>query len=283
MRIGIIGLLLTGLVFSGTTGTAAAEEREQDQREGVRENVLAELRLWVDARAGTGKPVHWIASGGVFEYPTGKKLFGMVGFDSSRVIWPTKKGDPVIHLTRKTFAYTDPVTDEILTEYKGQPVTPIAYPYQVITYRAQNGKIFGDVEQGEGDAIQHIKMKGGMGMRWLGRDTLAVTAPIFLDFPLPSGSRYEAWENYDFFLHKDNKIEEPYQMSWQRYGALPPWAGTGKAIYHLLSWRVENESEFPDKLLKWAKAEMPMWLVPPRDMDEIRALQQGTAGEGWAK
>ncbi len=282
MRIGFIGLLLTGLVLTGAPGPAVAEEGQQNKQEAVREDVSEELRLWVDARAGTGKPVHWIASGGVFEYPTGKKLFGMVGFDSSRVIWPTKKGDPVIHLTRKTFAYTDPRTDEILTEYNGKPVTPIAYPYQVITYRVENGKIFGDVEQGAGDAIQHIAMKDGMGIHWMGRDTLAVTAPIFLDSPLPDGSRYEAWENYDFFLHRNNKVDEPHQMSWQRFGGLPTWAGPGKAIYHLLSWRVEHESEFPAELLKWAKAEMPMWLVPPADMDEVRALQQAPVGEGWA-
>ena len=227
--------------------------------------------------------MHWIADGIVFEYPSGKKLFGMVGFDSSRVIWPTKQGDPIIHLTRKTFAYTDPETGEILKEYNGKPVTPIAYPYQLITYRQENGKIFADVEQGQGKAIQNIKSKDGMAMRWMGRDTMAVTAAVWLDFDLPNGERYEAWENYDFFLHKDGTVDEPHQMSWQRYGALPPWAGKGKAIYHLLSWRVESESEFPAKLLAWAKAEMPMWLTPPADMDDVRALQQGKAGEGWAK
>lgn len=283
MRGAIVGLLLTGFIISLLARPVIAEDGQKIKQNSVREGVSEELRLWVDARAGTGTPVHWIASGGVFEYPTGKKLFGMVGFDSSRVIWPSKKGGAIIHLTRKTFAYTDPVTDEILTEYNGKRVAPIAYPYQMITYRFENSMIFGDVEQGAGDAIQQIKMKDGMGMRWLGRDTLVVTAPIFLDFPLPNGSRYEAWENYDFFLHKGDKIDEPYQMSRQRYGALPPWAGTGKAIYHLVSWRVENESQFPVKLLAWARADMPMWLVPPSGIDEIRALQLGTAGEGWAK
>jgi len=32
------------------------------------------LKIWVDARAGTGEPVHWVADGGVYEYPTGKIL-----------------------------------------------------------------------------------------------------------------------------------------------------------------------------------------------------------------
>ena len=32
------------------------------------------LRDWVDARTGTGNPVHWIADGGVYAYPSGENL-----------------------------------------------------------------------------------------------------------------------------------------------------------------------------------------------------------------
>ena len=72
-------------------------------------------------------------------------------------------------------------------------------------------------------------------------------------------------------------------MSWQRYGAMPPFAGEGNAIYHLLSWRVESLDEFPPDLLEWAREEAPMWLRPPADLDEVRALQAGATGEGWAQ
>jgi hypothetical protein len=242
-----------------------------------------EFRMWVDGRAGTGIPVHWVSEGGVFEYPSGRKLLGMIGFDSSRVFWPEKPGDPVIHLTRKTYVYTDPETGEILTEYMGKKVEPIAYPYQMISYRYENGRIYGDVEQGTAPNVQKIKSTQGMGWRWMGKDTLAITAPVFLDFPLPNGAQYEAWENYDFFLHRPGTNDEPHQMSWQRYGALPPFVGTGKAIYHLLSWRVDSQEALPSKLREWAAREKPMWLNPPLDLDEIRALQQGEAVEGWAR
>jgi hypothetical protein len=241
------------------------------------------LRTWVDARAGTGEPVHWIAEGGVYEYPSGKKLFGMIGFDSSRVIWPKEPGGTVTHLTRKTFAYTDPVSGEILTEYKGQAVKPIAYPYQLITYRMEDSKIYADVEQGVAPRIQKIKLKDGMRTRMIGENTMVVTASVFLDFPLPGGDQYQAWENYDFFLHTGGSVAEPHQMSWQRYGGLPAFAGDGTAIYHLLSWRVESQSEFPPALLNWAKSEMPNWLAPPTGIEEIRALQNGEAGTAWAK
>ena len=249
----------------------------------TRDAAPEEFRMWIDARAGTGDPVHWVSEGGIYEYPSGKKLFGMIGFDSSRVFWPEKPGDPVVHLTRKTYAYTDAQTGEILTEYNGQKVEPIAYPYQMITYRYENGRIYGDVEQGVGAGVQKIAAKTGMTWRWMGKDTLAITAPVFLDFALPNGARYEAWENYDFFIHRPGTTDEPHQMAWQRYGALPPFAGKGQAIYHLLSWRVDSNAKLPEKLRAWAAREKPMWLNPPKDIAEIRALQQGKAGEGWAR
>ena len=96
----VLGLLLP-LIAVPSAAVAQGDSRDA---------VSPEFRAWVDARAGTGQPVHWVAEGGVYEYPSGRKLFGMVGFDSSRVIWPGRPGDPVIHLTRKTFAYTDPQT-----------------------------------------------------------------------------------------------------------------------------------------------------------------------------
>lgn len=242
-----------------------------------------ELKIWVDARAGTGETVHWIAEGGVYAYPSGKKLFGMVGFDSSTVIWPDEPGADVIHLTRKTFAYTDADTGEILTEYGGQAVEPIAFPYQVITYRMEGSGIYTDVEQGVAPHVQKIKSKDSMRVRWLGEDTMAVSVSVFLDIPLPDGSQYQAWENYDFFLHKSGTVAEPHQLSWQRYGALPPFAGGGQAIYHLLSWRVESQDEFPPALLAWAKAEMPYWLNPPANIEEVCAIQEGKSATEWTK
>jgi len=155
------------------------------------------LRTWVDARAGTGAPVHWVSEGGVYDYPSGEKLLGMIGFDSSTVIWPDDPDGAVIHLTRKTYTYTDPVSGEILTEYQGRPVQPIAYPYQLIRYRMRDGRIYGEVEQGVGESVQRIKSRNGMQVRKLGRGTTAITASVFLDFPVPGGNRYQAWENYD--------------------------------------------------------------------------------------
>lgn len=240
------------------------------------------LRSWVNARAGTGQPVHWMADGAVYDYPSGKKLFGLIGMDSSTVIWPDEVGGEVIHLTRKTFAYTDAETGEVITEYNGQEVEPIAYPYQMITYRLENDLIYGDVEQGVGERIQYIKAENGIPSRKMGASYI-YNASVYLDFPLPSGDQYQAWENYDFFIHPEGSVDEPHQMSWQRYGKLPGWAGGTPSITHLHSWRVEDQSEFPEQILNWVKEDKPMWLNPPANVEEVRALQRGEGGPGWSE
>lgn len=269
--------VLLGFLAVFSHGSSLAEAGS-----GVREAAPKTLRMWVDARAGTGAPVHWVSEGGVYEYPSGKKLFGMIGFDSSTVIWPEQAGEPVLHLTRKTYTYTDAETGEILKEFNGQPVTPVAYPYQLITYRLEDGRIYGDVEQGVKDRVQFIKAENGLEARFIGDDTLFVNAPVFLDIPLGGGARMEAWENYDFFIHDEGTVDEPHQLSWQRYGDLPPWAGGGKGIFHLLSWRVESHENFPPQMLAWARSEMPFWLSPPADLAEIRDLQKnGLPRAGW--
>ena len=282
---------VTMLAFLGAaSGCGFVEETQaQDPAENTSQAIDAAsyeaapeaLRVWVNGRAGTGPTVHWVAEGGVYKYPSGEKLFGLIGLDSSTVNWPETPGDEVLHLTRKTFAYTDKDTGEVITEYNGETVEPIAYPYQLIRYRLEDGRIFGDVEQGVGESKRVIKATNGIPYRMIG-DTYVYNASVWLDFPLPSGGNYEAWENYDFFFHPEGAVEEPHQMTWQRYGKLPAWAGGDVVITHLHSWRVENHDEIPAQIFDWVEAEKPMWLVPPKDMDEIRALQEGKAGPGWS-
>jgi len=150
----------------------------------------------------------------------------------------------------------------------------------MITYRLENERIYGDVEQGVGDRIKTIKAEEGIPYRKMGSGYI-YNASVFLDFPLPTGKQYQAWENYDFIIQPEGSVDEPHMMAWERYGDLPKWAGEGKAIIQLHSWRVESQDEFPKQILDWAKKDKPKWLNPPKDIEEVRALQSGDAGAGW--
>ena len=104
-------------------------------------------------------------------------------------------------------------------------------------------------------------------------DAVVFTAPVYLDFPIPgTEARYQAFENYDFFIHADASL--PNQLSWLRYGACPRWSGGQPCIMHLVTWRVDSFDDVPASLREWIEEEAPLWQQPPADLDEIRALQQ---------
>ena len=249
------------------TLTAAASA----QAPGVSEPFTQEVfQTWIDARVGTGDPVYWYSVGTVRAYPGGEVLYVMEGYDASTNAWPDGREGQVAHqYNRKIYIFRDPDTGEVVPDS-----VPVAYPYQFITYTLSDGDVQTVVEQGAGARIQTIE-GDGMSYRRLG-DTDVFTAPVFIDFPIPGTERrIQAWENYDFFIHPEGAVEEPHQLSWARVGQLPPWAGGGDAVMHLITWRIEDYADVPESLRSYIEAEAPLWMNPPADLEEIRALQAG--------
>ncbi|WP_448518102.1 DUF1838 family protein [Rhodoflexus sp.] len=229
---------------------------------------------FVEMRVGDGKkPVYWYCYGEVYSYPDGKLLSRMEGIDAANLIRVTK--DSVIQLNRKIFVYTDAQTNQVLKEYNGQKVDHIEYPYQKITYVLQGDRVATYVEQGSGERIT----KMGPGYKTLARkmgDSYVFTSPVFLDWDTPRG-KYEAYENYDFYYFpKETKLEHRFQLSWVRYGDLPPFFGQGKkGIIQLVCYRIDDFEKIPEPIRSHIRNEAPLWLNPPRDLTEIAQLQQG--------
>ncbi|MCR9129544.1 MAG: DUF1838 domain-containing protein [Alphaproteobacteria bacterium] len=261
--------MLKGLVagFAALAFTASAAAQAPSVSEPFTQEVF---QTWIDARAGTGAPAYWYSVGTVRDYPSGEVLYIMEGYDASTAYWPEGREGAVAHqYNRKIYIFRDPETGEVVPES-----VPVAYPYQFITYTLADGAIDTVVEQGSGDRIQSIE-GDGMSYRALG-DTHVFTAPVFIDFPIPgTDRRIQAWENYDFFIHPDGAVDEPHQLSWARVGQLPPWAGGGQAVMHLITWRIDDYAQVPESLRTYIEAEAPLWMNPPADLDEIRALQAG--------
>ncbi len=232
------------------------------------------FKVFTEARFGTGEPVYWYSTGTVRAYPSGEILFLMEGYDTARGE-QVEAGRPTARqFNRKTYVYRDVKTGEILREYQGKPVQSIAYDYQLITYSlADDGFVETSVEQGRAPRIQRFGPDRDMGVTRLG-DTFVFTASVFLDFPIPGAPvRYQAWENYDFFVTPGAAISHPLTLSWARYGALPPWAGGGPAIIHMVSWRLDRFEDVPEGFRRYIETEAPLWRVPPRGLEEIRSLQ----------
>lgn len=238
---------------------------------------------FVDARVGEGEPVYWYSIGTIRSYPSGDLLFGMEGFDAARRFSPDAEKPYAEQYNRKIYFYTDAETGKILEEHNGETVSPIAYPYQFITYELKGDQIETFVEQGKKPNVRRLGPSQNMSARRVA-DTLVVTAPVYLDFPIPNTDRrIDAFENYDFFFHPEDSVAEPHQLAWVRYGDLPAWAGGGKGIYHLVTWRADGWDEIPDALRAYIEENYALWTEPPASLEEVRALQEsdGDAAKGF--
>ncbi|MEM7570617.1 MAG: DUF1838 family protein, partial [Pseudomonadota bacterium] len=227
---------------------------------------------FVEARTGSGEPVYWYSIGTVRAYPSGEVLFTMEGYDTARS--QRVSDSKVQQYSRKTYIFRDPETNEVLKTYEGNAVEPIAYPYQFITYELVGDDMETTVEQGAGKGVRTIGPSRGMSVKEID-GTLVYTAPLFLDFAIPNTpARYQAWENYDFFIQPKGTKGERHQLSWARYGAAPKWAGGGPSIMHMVSWRVENFKDVPKQFRRYIEADAKLWKAPPQDLADIRRLQE---------
>ncbi|MEO0441528.1 MAG: DUF1838 family protein [Pseudomonadota bacterium] len=236
------------------------------------------FQRWVDARVGTGTPVYWYSIGTMRSYPDGKILARMEGYDTARMYWPDPARALAHQYNRKIYIFRDPETGEVLRKVNDIPVEPVAYPYQFISYELKDGEVETFVEQGSGARVNRIGPGRDITARMLG-DTAVFTAPIYLDFPVgpPKDGvvpRYQAFENYDFFVQPEGSVGKPHQLSWVRYGAAPPWAGGGPSIMHLITWRVDSFADVPETLRSYITTEAPLWQKPPENLAEIRKLQE---------
>ena len=106
------------------------------------------------------------------------------------------------------------------------------------------------------------------------RGDYVFSAPLFLDFPIPGGSadvHYQAFEHYDFIVSgKANADPATHRLSWLRYGDLP---GAGKTVMHLVAWRIDRYEDLPKTMRNYLETRARLWMQPPKDIAEIRALQ----------
>jgi hypothetical protein len=262
MKIKMFLPLLGGLFLAGI-GPAPAAERGFDP---------ALFQQWVEMRVGRGEPVYWYCVGTVFSWPSGKPLMHVEGIDTARLDRALSTPTLAHQLSRKTFIYRDLDSNAVLTEWQGKPLAPIEYPYQYITYELAGDGLTTWVEQGAGARVQRIGPGTDILARRLG-NTVAFSAPLFLDFPGRDGARIQAFENYDFFAHAASTgVQHPYQISWLRYGELG--SGIGASVMHMVAWRIDRYQDLPATIRDYLERDAKLWREPPRDLAEIRRLQQ---------
>jgi len=236
---------------------------------------------WVKSRAGTGDPVYWYSVGTLRAFPGGKLLYKFEGYDTGRA----KRVSPTLtqQYSRKTYIYRDIETDAVITEVNGKAITPIAYPYQYITYEYKTDKdvpyLETMVEQGVAPNVRKIGPGNDITVRQIGNLEI-YNAPLFLDFAIPGKeARYQTFENYDFIIPQDQS--QPGMITFMRYGPLPDWAqytdanGTliTQGAMHMTTWRIANFEDVPQRFQNYIQESAPLWQAPPKDLADIRRLQ----------
>jgi hypothetical protein len=227
---------------------------------------------WISLRAGNGKkPVYWYCYGEVYSYPEGKMVAKVQGLDIATMLAPTK--DSVLQLNRKLFLYLDKDTEKILDSVGGMAVTHIKYPYQVIEYVLKGNDLRTYITQGSGARLMRLSPTQTGHIKKIGRNTV-FSFPAFMNFQTAKG-KYEAYENFDFILNENAlRTEQRYQLTWWRYGELPAFLGSGRSVMQLVCHRVDEFEDLPKQLRDYIETNAKAWKFPPRDMNEIKALQQ---------
>mmetsp|Transcript_23125 Transcript_23125/g.43755 ORF Transcript_23125/g.43755 Transcript_23125/m.43755 type:complete len:314 (+) Transcript_23125:334-1275(+) len=235
------------------------------------------FEVWGKMRLGLGDGpgsnpdgVFWVGGGALYEAYSGKQLAIFEGFDIGKGV--QLSDNHIRQLSRKIFWFRDPVTEEIMTEYQGQPVKPIIYDTQMIDYhRADDGSITYSVEASLRllkDALPKMQITSQMA----GPHQMMINIPVFLDIPIAEergGGRYQAWEFYDYSVDPSFPLDRPPTAIWARQGSVPPFNSDSKAVLRFSGCRVDSYDELPERMRMEVEREYPHFTGPPRDEKEV--------------
>jgi hypothetical protein len=225
---------------------------------------------WVTMRVGAGEPVYWYSTGTLRAYPGGELLATIEGYDTARLLPAESTAERALQASRKVYRYLDPESGEPMRDGDGEPVPPIAYPYQFISYELDGERMVTWVEQGAGERLQRIGPGDSIRATAMG-DGVLFSAPLFLDLDTPRGP-YQTFENYDFYYPPGGALDGSY-ITFVRYGDAPAWASARKAVMHMTTQRFDRYDAVPADFRRWIEESMPLWRQPPADLADIRRLQ----------
>mmetsp|Transcript_11678 Transcript_11678/g.17066 ORF Transcript_11678/g.17066 Transcript_11678/m.17066 type:complete len:285 (-) Transcript_11678:287-1141(-) len=247
-------------------------------------NVFDTFDTFIEMRTGFGKgngaseEVYWMGEGQLYDSPSGKILANVDGFDVSRGI--EIADGHVRQFSRKIFWFRDPGTNEIMTEYKGKPVKPIKYDWQVF-----------DLKRGENEAdpsmtpILPSVLKGPRLVpcmpvipRFAGKEQMMFQCPLFIDVETHFG-RYQAWEFYDYIIDTTFNENRPPSLAWSRQGPNPPF-NADSGVMHFMGHRLTSFEDLPEHIQKVVNEDYPLFQSAPDGMEEVEMLEAALQTNG---
>ena len=232
--------------------------------------VWGKMRLGLGTGPGSNSDgtVFWVGGGTLYEAYSGKELAIFEGFDIGKGV--QLSDDHIRQLSRKIFWFRDPTTGEIMTEYERKPVKPIIYPSQMIDYhRGEDGSITYSVEASLRllkNALPKLKVTSHMA----GPHQMMINIPVFLDIPIATDRRYQAWEFYDYNVDPTFPSDRPPTAVWCRQGSVPPFNMDSKAVLRFSGYRVDRYNDLPERMRMEVDRAYPHFKKPPRDEKEVK-------------
>jgi len=235
-----------------------------------------EISKRMQCGAGDGKPAvyHW--SGKVYSRVEGepdRHLFNGEGMNVRQCVSMTdpKRGKGWRQVSREVMFYTDPVTSEILREWKnpwtGETVRVMHIANDPVNMR---GYSFPYDEKGKPYTVD-VRRQG----RWLFSPAVI---PLFYhnvlggDYQDYVGGKYHAMEIFDFavdaeeMLNTRNKTAYP-SVSWVRISDWMPWmkmrGRQGQMVFNAMGAKLKSYDELPRAMRAEIAANYPAYTAPP--------------------
>jgi hypothetical protein len=251
---------------NGAGGVSYVNEEEELQQQQHRKS------------PGSSDVVFWMGEGHLYESPSGKIIAKVEGFDASRGMYMNEHH--IRQFSRKIFWFRDPETNELIKEYKGKPVRPIRYDWQVFDFR--RGKSSNNVDDPSMVPILPTVLKGPRSVpcmpvtpRYAGKDVILFQCPLFINIETANGP-YQAWEIYDYTLDlSHDAVNRPPSLSWSRQGSNPPFLEDGNGVMHFLGHRYDAFEDLPQHIKDLVNdhEEYRLFRAPPLNMEEIHLLE----------